>query len=78
MSTPIFWRTNQQRYRLQGAICPTCTTVLFPPRACCPACQQQTAVAKRRVSSPTSNAHLDALLPTPAPSDRARRFWLSL
>jgi uncharacterized OB-fold protein len=53
MSTPIFWRTNQQRYRLQGAICPTCTTVLFPLRACCPVCQQQKVVAKRRVSSPT-------------------------
>jgi uncharacterized OB-fold protein len=52
MTTPNLWRTNRQRYRLQSTLCPTCTTVLFPPRACCPACQRQKAGAKRRVSSP--------------------------
>lgn len=57
MTTPTFWRTSRQRYRLQGVICPTCTTVLFPPRACCPSCQLQSAGAKRRVRALTDRNH---------------------
>lgn len=32
------WRLRETRYRLQGEICPHCTTAIFPPRDICPDC----------------------------------------
>lgn len=37
------WRSQAQRYRLQGAICPDCGQVSFPPRARCLACPPPSA-----------------------------------
>jgi len=38
MAVPNMWRTKKQRYSLQGEICPSCTSALFPPRKVCPHC----------------------------------------
>lgn len=34
------WRLRGSRYRMEGAACPHCGTVHFPPRAVCSACGQ--------------------------------------
>jgi uncharacterized protein len=39
MEVPHFWRTNAQRYRLEGEVCPHCQGKIFPPRDICPYCQ---------------------------------------
>ncbi|HHY95041.1 MAG TPA: Zn-ribbon domain-containing OB-fold protein [Firmicutes bacterium] len=39
VSVPMYQRTVPQRYRLQGLRCRHCGTVIFPPRAVCPACR---------------------------------------
>ena len=44
MAVPDLWRTQKQRYALQGATCPHCTSAVFPPRAVCPYCRQPMAV----------------------------------
>ncbi len=36
MEIPRHWRLKAQRYRLEGAICPTCSQPVFPPRPVCP------------------------------------------
>lgn len=38
MAVPNMWRTKNQRYRLQGEICPSCANAVFPPRQVCPRC----------------------------------------
>lgn len=38
MAIPTMWRTKQQRYRLHGDICESCTQAVFPPRQVCPHC----------------------------------------
>lgn len=38
MAVPNLWRTKNQRYRLQGEICPACSNAVFPPRQVCPRC----------------------------------------
>ena len=40
MAVPTLWRTKQQRYRLVGEKCPSCTVAVFPPRKVCPHCGQ--------------------------------------
>ncbi|MGL4648538.1 MAG: zinc ribbon domain-containing protein [Caldilineaceae bacterium] len=50
MAVPVLWRTQKQRYALQAATCPHCTSAVFPPRAVCPYCKQPMAV---RVQKPT-------------------------
>ena len=40
------WRLRETRYRLQGEICPHCTTAIFPPRDICPDCGEN---AKEKV-----------------------------
>jgi uncharacterized OB-fold protein len=35
------WRLNAQRYRLEGAACPICGQLTFPPRPVCPCCSAQ-------------------------------------
>ena len=32
------WRLRQQRYHLQGTVCPDCERVYFPPRKVCRTC----------------------------------------
>jgi len=44
MAVPVLWRTQKQRYALQAATCPHCTSAVFPPRAACPYCKQPMAV----------------------------------
>lgn len=39
MAVPNLWRTKEQRYRLQGDICPACNNTIFPPKRVCPHCQ---------------------------------------
>ena len=38
MAIPTTWRTKKQRYSLEGAVCPTCHTMMFPPRKQCVQC----------------------------------------
>ncbi len=38
MAVPNLWRTKEQRYRLQGEICPACSSAVFPPKRVCPHC----------------------------------------
>lgn len=40
MAVPNLWRTKEQRYRLQGEVCPTCSNTIFPPKRVCPHCRQ--------------------------------------
>ncbi len=40
MSIASLWRTRQQRYSLQGEICPDCSRAIFPPRDVCPYCSE--------------------------------------
>jgi uncharacterized OB-fold protein len=44
MEIPRFWRTQKQRYRLQGEICPHCDIKIFPPRDICPNCRGETKI----------------------------------
>ena len=37
------WRLKRQRLTLEGEICPTCKTPLFPPRDVCPECGKPAA-----------------------------------
>lgn len=38
MAVPNLWRTKEQRYRLQGEVCPACNQTVFPPKQVCPHC----------------------------------------
>ncbi len=38
MGIPGLWRTQGQRYSLNGEICPSCSKHIFPPRDVCPHC----------------------------------------
>ena len=40
MGIPSLWRTQGQRYSLDGEICPSCSKHIFPPRDVCPYCTQ--------------------------------------
>ena len=42
MEVPRHWRLKKQRYALVGEICPRCKAPLFPPRAVCPHCSEET------------------------------------
>ncbi|RPI87477.1 MAG: hypothetical protein EHM41_04810 [Chloroflexi bacterium] len=43
MSVSNHWRLKAERYRLEGARCPTCGELSFPPRS---RCQQCTSVSQ--------------------------------
>ena len=43
MAIPTTWRTKKQRYSLEGAVCPTCHTTMFPPRKQCVQCSHTTS-----------------------------------
>lgn len=43
MAIPTTWRTKKQRYSLEGAVCPTCHTMTFPPRKQCVQCSHITS-----------------------------------
>ena len=45
MAVPNLWRTKEQRYRLQGQVCPACSNTVFPPKRVCPHCQHGAAVS---------------------------------
>lgn len=36
-----WWRTQSERYRLQGVECPICSEKIFPPRDICPTCNNK-------------------------------------
>lgn len=38
---PRNWRLREQRYRLEGTICPECGQRQFPPRQICPQCRNR-------------------------------------
>lgn len=42
MEVPRHWRLKKQRYALMGETCPHCKSQIFPPRAVCPYCQDET------------------------------------
>lgn len=44
MAVPNLWRTKEQRYRLQGYVCPACSNTVFPPKRVCPHCQHGAVV----------------------------------
>lgn len=35
------WRLRQQRYGMQGEVCPHCSVKIFPPRDVCPECGKE-------------------------------------
>lgn len=35
------WRLRQQRYGMQGEVCPHCSAKIFPPRDICPECGKE-------------------------------------
>ena len=39
MSVVRNWRSNAQRYRLEGEVCQSCGSKIFPPRDVCPVCE---------------------------------------
>jgi uncharacterized OB-fold protein len=43
MEIPRYWRLKDQRYRLEGSICPLCGWFSFPPRPVCPHCASLSA-----------------------------------
>lgn len=45
MAIPNIWRTKKQRYHLEGTVCPTCNTTMFPPRKQCRACSAMNTTA---------------------------------
>jgi hypothetical protein len=64
MEIPRHWRLKAQRYRLEGAICPNCGELMFPPRPVCLHCHTriargadwelpvlQTSISKTEISS---------------------------
>lgn len=40
MAIPNLWRTQKQRYSLQGDVCVHCERAIFPPRQICPHCRR--------------------------------------
>ena len=48
MAVPNMWRTRKQRYNLQGELCPSCTSAIFPPRKVCPHCGSVMDANRRR------------------------------
>jgi len=72
MAIPNMWRTKKQRYSLQGEICPTCTSAIFPPRSVCPHCGSAMDAAHSHmhhvvVATPSMGA--PALIQNPAGDD---------
>lgn len=63
MAVPVLWRTQKQRYALQAATCPHCTSAVFPPRAVCPYCKQPMAV--RIQAQPAQGREFVYPLPVP-------------
>lgn len=45
MAVPNLWRTKEQRYRLQGDVCPACSNTVFPPKRVCPHCKHGAVVS---------------------------------
>jgi hypothetical protein len=45
MGIPDLWRTQKERYRLQGEVCPECSRLVFPPRRLCPYCGREAAAS---------------------------------
>jgi scaffold protein (connect acetoacetyl-CoA thiolase and HMG-CoA synthase) len=43
VSTPMYWRTIPQRYRLVAKKCRNCGFVNFPPKGVCPSCGKRAA-----------------------------------
>jgi hypothetical protein len=65
MEIPRHWRLKAQRYRLEGAICPTCGQFTFPPRPVCPHYSAQplwTADRGPRASHPLKSVGARALM----------------
>jgi uncharacterized OB-fold protein len=56
MEIPRHWRLKQQRYSLNGRVCPHCEYKIFPPRSVCPNCGgdlNQTPAGASRVDAYT-------------------------
>jgi predicted amidophosphoribosyltransferase len=73
MAIPNMWRTKKQRYSLQGEICPTCASAIFPPRSVCPQCGSAMDAAHGRahhaaIANPPIAAR-PALIENPAGDD---------
>ena len=73
MAIPNMWRTKKQRYSLQGGVCPSCTSAIFPPRNVCPHCgSPMDAAQNHRHHAIVGNAGLavrPALVESPAGDD---------
>jgi uncharacterized OB-fold protein len=41
MGIPVLWRSQKERYSLQGEVCPACDRAVFPPRRFCPYCGRE-------------------------------------
>jgi uncharacterized OB-fold protein len=57
MAVPNLWRTKEQRYRLQGEVCPACHQTVFPPKPVCPHCHHG-AVTPTATTAPGDSSYV--------------------
>lgn len=62
MAVPNLWRTKEQRYRLQGNVCPACSNTIFPPKRVCPHCQHGSASLTTNGSESDKHEHSYSIL----------------
>lgn len=67
MAVPNLWRTKEQRYRLQGDVCPACSNTVFPPKRVCPHCQHGAVAAPAPLQDQRDPAYMMVFhMPQPA------------
>lgn len=49
-SIPLTWRRIQERYRMIGTKCETCSQCFFPSRSICPKCRRKGKITKIQFS----------------------------
>lgn len=61
------WRIKQQRYQMEGQVCPVCGACCFPPRPVCPQCVPEQFFMQERtrlqVEAPALFTQVEAKLP---------------
>lgn len=65
MAIPTTWRTKKQRYSLEGAVCPTCHSMMFPPRKQCVQCSHTTSHASTSAADDKQNYYMVFTMPQP-------------
>lgn len=65
MAIPTTWRTKKQRYSLEGAVCPTCQTMTFPPRQQCVQCSHTASQSEVAAAGVKANYYMVFTMPQP-------------